>query len=145
MGMETERVSDIVPFVAHNLVECQNEDDDFTKMMNPEGWIEDYGNDAQIATYDKTGTCDIGLVRGWKLVEVMEHFGQGGLLAGNRFEKDGKSILVVNESKWQHVGECKMTVCANDKESIELLLQDFAPDLARNIKISVNSHVSQWW
>jgi hypothetical protein len=140
--------SDVVPFIVHNICESQDGDDEASKMICPEVWVENFGSDEQLEKFDETGECDIGLIRGWRLVEVAATLGKRGRLYGNKFEKDGNVVFVLNESQYNNVGEYEMSVAGNDRESIHVFLKDFndmLSDYGRNhAKIEEMDSAEQW-
>lgn len=145
--MSHSSTSDVVPFVLACVAESQFGDDEISMIISPEYWMEEHSTEEQLEKFETTGDCDIGLVRGWKLVEICATLGKRGRLYGNKFEKDGNVVFVTNESQYCNVGEYEMSVCADDRGSLEAFRSDFISAFStygQRAKIEENDSVQNW-
>ncbi len=115
--------TDIVPFVIHNVLfkdhdfsfdETDPSATDLEKLLLGEHRDADY----------KVIPIDI---RGWVYMGEVNH-GKRQNIYGDCWMKNGETVVTLNTSEYESVGEKDMCVCSITKEALEHFLSDFASD-----------------
>ena len=120
--------SDVVPFVAHSIFNCDSYSDPANdlekKIMSPESWLEgEYVNEADFAAQRFPTECEIN---GWTFIpQRVDRIGKHNRMYACVWEKEGRSIFIINESSYSNVGEFDMCAIANERETLEGFLADF--------------------
>lgn len=127
--------ADVVPFVAHNVVECstylqhKDMDDSLVLLLSPETWAE--GEHLSDEEYTERGEIPFEKLHGlernnwWLDTRDDQNIGKNARLYGFRWRKNKLSVWLINESEYSNVGEFFMAVCANDRNSVEQFLKDW--------------------
>lgn len=128
--------SDVVPFVAHNVMngddwkEGTNYTDEQCLLREPESWAEGaYLTEEEMDARggEKFDELQGYTLHGWSLdYNDREEVGKKRRLYGNRWRKGELSVWIINESEYSNVGYYEMAVCANDRASVEEFLKDWS-------------------
>ncbi len=118
MGSST--VSDVVPFVAHDVIYIPSQ-------RSPETEFEQIF--CSPFSYQEGEYCDNPkevVLNDWSYQpENLTNVGKKDKLYGDIWTKNEYVVWVVNESEYESVGEYVMSVVANDQEAIEVFMADF--------------------
>jgi hypothetical protein len=123
--MSHNPITDIVPFVKHCVYETDLgilESRELAILLSPECYLE---GEYEITDDDAS---DDKVVLGWQLVKVGEHVGKRSRVWGDRWElvEDPNIVVwVMNESQYENVGICEMSVVSNTQDNLEKFLRDF--------------------
>jgi len=130
--------SDVVPFHIWNFAQGLDDDHPF---LGAEYWAE--GESCEDEEEAASRNLDNLEVNGWKYSHCgldASSFGKHMRLYGDVWLNGDHKVFIINESQYSNVGEYEMTVCANDRPSLEAFKKDF--ELKR--KINDLDSVSQW-
>jgi hypothetical protein len=134
--------TDIVPVVVHNIFWGSAgalPENDLVKLAMFEEWAEEQDEEPE----------EPSNIRGWVTESDVDHFGKKGRLYVNWITKGEHKVLFINESQYSNVGEYEMSLCADDKASIEAFMADFDDCIDKTvdagaIEIEEKDAVQQW-
>lgn len=125
---------DIVPFGAVVFYSrCMSDDDTTYKLVETESWAADnleaeYDSNADITYSDWLVSQNI-TENNWTFAGFSD-LGKKGSVHGAKWTKDRYCVWLTNTSQYNNGGEIEATLSANNKESFEEFLKDFADKLA---------------
>lgn len=130
--------ADVVPFVIHRIFEGsvfggEKYDTDTLLLTVPEEWaLGEFEEDEKEYERLEANPRQEVTAHGWFLAIFTNHpeydgsnIGKNDRIYGYVWKKDDFVVHVVNESHYSNCGEYEVSICANDRASIEQFKDDF--------------------
>lgn len=141
--MSRKTITDIVPFIFRAIEVEGLEDDDLSKLLDPEAWVEEYCEEfiENEEEFDYDQYMDNFQVRGWKLTSSVE-LGKRGRLSGDKWTKGDISVFLINESSYSHVGVYELSIVGNTYDDVKAFYLEWQDVIREPLKIEANDSAS---